>query len=141
MAYNKTQLTEKIIEVIKEHKFRNQAELFVNEDYAPCSEKTFYNHKLQDLQEIKKAFEDSKTKRKLIMLNNWEQSKSPALQIAAFKILATPEEFERLVSQKLDHTSKGDSIKPIQILTDNSGTSDELKKLIGDKDNSDTAKK
>lgn len=141
MAYNKKELTKKIIGVVKEHKFRNLAELFVNEDIAPCSEKTFYNHKLQELQDIKKAFESSKTKRKAVMLNNWEQSKSPALQIAAFKLLATPEEFERLASQKIDHTSKGDSIKPIQILTDSPETAKELQKLLDAQNNSDLQEK
>lgn len=47
------------------------------------------------------------------MYNKWFKSENPTLQIGLMKLISTEEEAHRLngTSQKIDHTTKGESIK------------------------------
>ena len=96
----------------------------------PFSEKTFYNHKLQELPSIKKALEDSRIQMKVKLRKNWADSKSPALQIALYRLLATEEEFKRLIQQKFDYTSMGEKIQPLEINVETPEQARELKQFI-----------
>ena len=79
--YDTKELEKKALEAIKEHKL-----MFIEHviAYLPCSKPTFYEHKLNELNAIKKAIEENRVSKKVEMLNNWVTDKSaPVLQIAA----------------------------------------------------------
>ena len=130
MAYKKTDMIKQSLEAIKENNL-----VFVEEiiAFVPFSQATFYNHKLEQLEEIKKALDNNKIRTKAGLRKNWRESKSPALQIALYRLLATESEYDRLVLQKVDHSSKGESIRPIEISVDSPETKDELTRLINGK--------
>jgi hypothetical protein len=75
--------------------------------YLPCSKETFYNHKLHESDAIKKAIETNRVGRKSKMLNNWIDSESNALQIAAMKLIATEDEAHRLSGTRTEIKHKG----------------------------------
>ena len=130
MAYKKTDMIKQSLEAIKENNL-----VFVEEiiAFVPFSQATFYNHKLEQLEEIKKALDNNRIRTKAGLRKNWRESKSPALQIALYRLLATESEYDRLVLQKVDHSSKGESIRPIEISVDSPETKDELTRLINGK--------
>ena len=107
MAYKKDDMIKQCLEAIEEHDL-----IFVEEiiTFVPFGKTTFYEHKLNESDIIKKALDDSRIKTKSVLRKNWRESKSPVLQIALYKLLATPEEYDRLIQQKIDHTSDGEPI-------------------------------
>jgi hypothetical protein len=58
--YDTKELERKSLEAIKEHKL-----MFIEHvvAYLPCSKPTFYEHKLNELNSIKKAIEENRTVR------------------------------------------------------------------------------
>jgi hypothetical protein len=107
MAYDTKELIELSFEAIKKHK------LFFIEDlvaYLPCSSRTFYNHDLHNMQELKDLVATNRiiTKRKL--QRNWEQSENATLQMGLMKMIASIEERQRLSQTYNDITTKGESL-------------------------------
>jgi len=107
MAYDTKELIELSFEAIKKHK------LFFIEDlvaYLPCSSRTFYNHDLHNMQELKDLVATNRiiTKRKL--QRNWEQSENATLQMGLMKMIASIEERQRLSQSYTDVTTKGESL-------------------------------
>lgn len=107
MAYDTKELIELAFEAIKKHK------LFFIEDliaYLPCSSRTFYNHDLHNMQELKDLVATNRiiTKRKL--QRNWEQSENATLQMGLMKMIASIEERQRLSQTYNDVTTKGESL-------------------------------
>jgi len=107
MAYDTKELIELSFEAIKKHK------LFFIEDlvaYLPCSSRTFYNHDLHNMQELKDLVATNRiiTKRKL--QRNWEQSENATLQMGLMKMIASIEERQRLSQTYNDVTTKGESL-------------------------------
>jgi hypothetical protein len=105
MAYRKGDLEKKALKIIEAEK------LFFHSDVWPflgISERTYYNHKLQELQTIKEALERNKVLTKSSLRSKWYDSSSAALQLALYKLIATPEEVERLsmqnVKQRIEET-------------------------------------
>ena len=127
MAYKKADMIKQSLEAIKENDL-----VFVDEiiAFVPFGKNSFYNYKLNEVNEITKALDDNRIKIKQELRKNWRSSKSPALQIALYKLLATEQEYERLIQQKIDYTSKGESIRPIEVNVDSQETKDELNQLI-----------
>jgi len=107
MAYKKADMIEQSLKAIRENDLVFMDEII---SFVPFSEKTFYNHRLQELQDIKQALDHNRIKTKQGLRKNWRISKSPALQIALYKLLASKEEYERLIQQKIDHTTGGEKI-------------------------------
>lgn len=130
MAYKKTDMIKQSLEAIKENDL-----VFVEEiiAFVPFGKATFYNHNLDKLDDIKKELDNNRIRTKAGLRKNWRESKSPALQIALYRLLATESEYDRLVLQKVDHSSKGESIRPIEISVDSPETKDELTRLINGK--------
>ena len=104
MAYKTEELEKKALAATKRHKL-----MFIEHivAYLPCDKSTFYAHKLHESNAIKKAIEANRIGRKSKMLNNWIDSESNALQIAAMKLIATEEEAHRLSGTKTEIKHKG----------------------------------
>lgn len=60
--------------------------------FLPISRATFYNYGLDKLDILKEEIENNRIKTKQALRGKWANSKSPALQIALYRMIATPEE-------------------------------------------------
>ena len=113
MAYDKEKLYTDVLNAIDIHRLKNfdHIEGFV----APCT-KTLYDifpMESDELHAIKRALEKNKINTKVKLVNNWEESENPTLQIAAFKLVATQEERKALSQNYTDVTSKDEKINTI----------------------------
>ena len=109
--YDTKELERKSLEAIKEHKL-----MFIEHvvAYLPSSKPTFYEHKLNELNSIKKAIEENRTVKKVALLNNWITTEAaPVLQIAAMKMISSDEEAHRLngTKREIKHDTKQKSFK------------------------------
>jgi hypothetical protein len=127
MAYNTQNMVSQCFEVIKEKKLIWIEEIFA---FVPFCKATFYNKKLDELDSIKKALEDNRIEMKAVMRVKWLVSDNPTLQLALYRLIATPEEFDRLNVQRINHTSKGESMRTIEIHVDSKEEAEEYKSLI-----------
>lgn len=111
MAYNTERLEKEALEAIKKHN------LFFIEDVVamlPCSKPTFYEHKLNESNDIKDALEKNKIDAKVSMRKKWQESDAPALQIGLMKLIGTEDEAHRLNGTKQEHKHSGQlSVKGI----------------------------
>lgn len=102
MAYKTEELEKKALAAIKRHKL-----MFIEHivAYLPCSKVTFYEHKLNESNAIKKAVESMRVSRKTKMLSGWIDSEVPTLQIAAMKMISDEHEAHRLngTKQEIKH--------------------------------------
>ncbi|MBA7550124.1 hypothetical protein ES705_42630 [subsurface metagenome] len=137
MAYKKADMIKQSLKAIEENNL-----VFVEEiiAFVPFSKRTFYDHKLHECDAIKKALDDNRIRIKAGLRKEWRTSKSPALQIALYRLLATESEYDRLILQKVDHTSKGESLRPLEISVDSPETKDELNQLINGEPNTGISK-
>jgi len=117
MAYNKKKLYKQAEEAIKKNN------LFFIEDivaFLPCNKDTFYRYFPTDSDEydtLKDLLEDNKVRTKSsIRAKLWKSSKASEL-LALYRLIATPEEHQKLNQSYIDHTSKGDKLifKPIDL--------------------------
>jgi hypothetical protein len=112
MAYNTEDLFNKAKEAIEKHK------LFFIEDivaFLPCRKQTFYDHfpvDSDEMDKLKDMLDKNKIEIKTSMRSKWYKSDAPALQMALYKLAATPEEHKLLQMNYTDHTTKGDKITP-----------------------------
>jgi hypothetical protein len=112
MAYNTEELFNKGMEAIEKHK------LFFIEDiiaFLPCRKSTFYEHFPNETDYYKRMFEALEKNRieiKSSMRSKWYKSTAPALQLALYKLIASPDEHQALQMNYVDHTTKGDKITP-----------------------------
>jgi len=112
MAYKTSVLFKKAMKAIEEN------ELFFIEDivaFLPCSKDTFYNHFSVDSDDYKtmfEALERNRVKVKTGLRTNWKTAGAPALQLALYKLIATPEEHKSLQMNYQDVTSNGKTILP-----------------------------
>ena len=109
MAYKKETLIKKSLDAIKKYHL-----VFIDEipAYLPCSLKTFYNFKLQELQTIKENLATNKIKLKQDLREKWYKSENATLQMAAYKLLSDDIERRALAMDYHEH-STGD--KPLSI--------------------------
>lgn len=116
MAYDKTELEQLSVDAIEKHRLTNITYVAA---YLPCSTSTFYDLKLEKSEDIKRALYSNRVNKKTKLVNNWEDSENPTLQIAAFKLMADEKELDRLTSSKFDHKGSVDIIvKPPQFNAD-----------------------
>lgn len=109
MAYDTERLKKKAIEAIKEHR------LFFIEDvvaYLPCVKQTFYDHELDESDDIKELLERNRIEVKVSMRSKWYKSDNPTLQMGLMKLIATDQERANLSMQKIDHVSSDGSMSP-----------------------------
>lgn len=100
MAYNRDEILQKCIKAIEEHKCTtfDEMSLFVEPDRT-----TLYLWDFDKIDIIKDAIAKQKVIAKSRMKKNWQrEDAAPALQIAAFKLMADDEEFNKLITNKSD---------------------------------------
>ncbi len=138
MAYKKADMIKQSLKAIEENDL-----VFVEEiiTFVPFGKTTFYDHELNESDSIKKALDDNRVKIKAGLRKDWRTSKYPVLQIALYRLLATEDEYDRLILQKVDHTSKGESLRPLEINVDSQETKDELNQLINGEPDTGISKK
>ena len=110
MAYDKAKLYEQAKEAIEKNN------LFFIEDivaFIPCSKQTFYDYFPVDSDEmdtLKEMLEQNKIKTKSgIRAKLWKSEKAAEL-LALYRLIATPEEHQKLNQSYIDHTTNGASI-------------------------------
>ena len=112
MAYKSEDLLKKALEAIEKHK------LFFIEDiiaFLPCSKPTFYEYFPNDSNDYKtmfQALEKNRTEIKTSLRSKWYKSNAPALQLALYKLIASPDEHRSLQMNYQDVTSNGKTILP-----------------------------
>ena len=104
MAYDSKELEKKALDAIEKHNL-----MFIEHivAYLPCDKTTFYAHKLNESNAIKKAIEQTRVSRKVAMQNNWFKSETPSLQIALMKMIADDHEAHRLNGTKQEIKQTG----------------------------------
>ena len=115
MAYNRDKIYQQAEEVIKKNN------LFFIEDivaFLPCSKPTFYEFfplDSNELNTLKDLLDDNKIKTKSsIRAKLWKSDKAAEL-LALYRLLATPEEHQKLNQSYVDHTTKGKSLNQIDL--------------------------
>lgn len=110
MAYDKEDILEKAKKEIISKK------LFFVEDVIsllPCSKSTFYQYfpaESDEMDELKEILDKNKVELKVSLRNKWYKSQASALQLALYKLIATPEELKKLSMQHHDLTTNGENI-------------------------------
>jgi len=117
MAYNKEDLYNKALEVIKKHN-----PIFIEEivSYMPCDKTTFYRYfpiNSNEYNDIKVALEDNIVNVKGKLRKKWQDSENATLQMGLMKLISSDEERRRLSQSNVDHTTKGDKIESTPVLS------------------------
>ena len=86
-----------ILKIIKEKKLMRFDHIFAH--FTGCSRATAYNHNLDKLDSIKEALETNRAKGVDYLLQKWIAGDNATLQIAAMRLICTPEE-RRLLNQQ-----------------------------------------
>ena len=100
---------ENILNILESEKIFTFKDIFVF--YKGCSRATAYNYHLDEIDAIKEAITSNKRRGVQSLVDKWIDSENATLQIAAFKIIAEPEERKAISQNYTDVTSDN---KPIQ---------------------------
>ena len=97
-------LVNECLKLISEYKL-----LFISDLIAllPFSKTTFYVYGLDKSDAVKEAIENNRTMIKQKLRAKWYESSTPTLQIALYKILATPEERKAISSSSKEAKNEG----------------------------------
>lgn len=110
MAYDTNKLYKQAQDAITKHN------LFFVEDivaFIPCSKPTFYEHfpvDSNELNNLKALLEENKIRTKSSIRAKLFKSNKAAELLALYRLIATPEEHQKLNQSYIDHTSKGDKL-------------------------------
>lgn len=110
MAYDTDKLFQQAKEAVEKHN------LFFIEDivaFIPCSKPTFYEHfpiDSDELNSLKDLLENNRIKTKSSIRAKLYKSDKASELLALYRLIATPEEHQKLNQQYIDHTSKGAKI-------------------------------
>jgi hypothetical protein len=110
---------EKLLEDAKNAIINNNL-VFIEEvvHFLPCSKPTFYDYFKVDsneFNELKELLDKNRVNQKLDLRGKWANSDAPALQLALYKLISSPDEIKALSMQSIDHTTKGESINVISL--------------------------
>lgn len=97
MAYNKEQILQRCLEVIEKEKITFFCDLIL---YIDPSLSTLYEWELEKSEDIKNAITKNKLASKKKMRLKWEDSENPALQLAAYKLIAEKDELNSLTMNR-----------------------------------------
>ena len=118
---SKEQHEKEIVEIIKKNKVCVIQHIFGY--YTDLKSSQFYNLELEKSESIKEAIASNKAKGCIVLLNKMIQSDNPTLNLAAYRLICTPEERQNLNQSYIDHTSKGESLNiPISKWATDDGT-------------------
>jgi hypothetical protein len=112
MAYDKEQVEQEILQAIESQEITFFDDICL---YVEPSRATLYNLKLDELDTIKEALRKNKLRIKARMRQKWQKHESPALQVAAYKLIAEDEELKKLTMTKFEHS--GENGQPIQFVS------------------------
>jgi hypothetical protein len=112
MAYKTEELRRDSLKAIKDKNLIFIGDIF---GYTGFSKRAFYDHKLHECNDIKRALETNRVNMKVDMRQKWYKSDNPTLQIGLMKLIADDEEAHRLNGTKReikhDTTDKEINIK------------------------------
>lgn len=97
MAYNKNEMIEQCLRVIKKHKLTFIDDIFPLVQFARS---TFYKRKLDKSDAIKRELENNKIMMKRGLRTKWYNNDNPTAQIALYRLLADDHELDRLTVSK-----------------------------------------
>lgn len=103
MAYDKEQIINMALDAIEQHNCTRVSEVLL---HLPISKTTFYDWKLDESDRISQKIEEQKIRVKAKMKRKWIDSDIPALAIAAFKLIADEEEWDKLNTTKTKNETK-----------------------------------
>lgn len=113
MAYDKNKIFKQAEKAIQENN------LFFVEDivaFLPCDKTTFYKFfpvESNELNTLKDMLDDNKVKTKSgIRAKLWKSEKAAEL-LALYRLIATPEEHQKLNQAYIDHTTNGESMNTV----------------------------
>ena len=89
-----------ILKIIKEKRIMRFDHIFAH--FTGCSRATAYNHNLDKLDSIKEALETNRAKGVDYLLQKWIAGDNATLQIAAMRLICTPEERQLLNQQYIE---------------------------------------
>jgi len=100
MAYDTENLKEQSLEAIEEHSL-----YFISDVIAclPCSKQTFYDHGLDEIDDIKKALDKNKIEAKIELRKKWLRSDNATMQMGIMKLLSEDEELKKLAMEYKEH--------------------------------------
>lgn len=104
-------LVQQCLEIIEKNNI-----LFITDlvAFLPFGRSTFYLYQLDKSDTLKEAIEKQKIYTKQALRLQWMHSKSPALQIALYRMIATPEEKEAISIQIQQKNSEEQAELPIK---------------------------
>ena len=103
VAYNTNKLRKKALEAIKANGLVFVYEVF---SFIGISKQTFYDHHLDESDEINTALAVNRNKIKASLRSKWYNSDNATTQIALYRLIANDEEFTRLTAQKVEHSGE-----------------------------------
>ena len=109
MAYKTEELIEECIRVIKKNNLLFIGDIF---GYTAFTKATFYNHKLDKLDDIKSELSKNRVNMKVSMRSKWYESDNATLQIGLMKLIADDDEAHRLngTKREVKHDVKDNEI-------------------------------
>lgn len=113
MAYDRKKIYDQAEEAIKKHN------LFFIEDivaFIPCDKTTFYRFfpvGCNEYNTLKDLLDNNKVKTKSAIRAKLFKSNKASELLAVYRLIATPEEHQKLNQSYVDHTSKGKEIDTI----------------------------
>jgi hypothetical protein len=115
MAYDKNKMIKECLTLIEKYNL-----VFLEDIYplSTFSKQTFYTHKLDKQDDIKKALDKNKIALKTGLRKRWWEKKNPITDLALYKLIGTADERDALnnAKQKLDVTTGGDKLSKIEIV-------------------------
>jgi hypothetical protein len=114
MAYDREKIYQQAKQAIEKHK------LFFIDDivaFLPIARSTFYEWGLDKSDELKEMLDKNRTEIKTALRSKWYKSNAPALQLALYKLIASPDEHRSLQMNYQDVTSEGKQVNVISLGT------------------------
>lgn len=112
MKYDKAKIYEQAISAIEQNNLFSVDDI---KSFIPCSRSTFYTYfpdGSDELDTIKEKLDDNKVRTKAEIRTKLGKSEKASELLALYRLIATPEEHQKLNQSYIDHTSKGQSIQP-----------------------------
>jgi len=123
MAYKTEELLKQALEVAESKKL-----IFIEDivAYLPCSKPTFYEHKINESNQLKEILLKNCTDIKTNLRAKWYKSDNATLQMALMKLVCTNEERRKLAMNYTEIAGKDGESIGLKILVE----SEEQKKIL-----------
>jgi hypothetical protein len=127
MAYDREDVIMQALRVIDDEQITRVTDLVA---YLPISRATFYNWELDKLDVFQEKVNEIKISLKNKMKRKWIEGDNPALQIAAFKLIAEDDEVDKVTLTKVKNETTM-TLKPsvsiaLHGTSDDNGQGDEV---------------